>query len=252
MVPQPDPVTDRLDGTMLAGKMIFVAGATGSIGTAVCWALARHRAELVIHSHGQSRAAPDLAEDLGRRYGTRALSVHGDVTEPEQMREIREGLVERGVVALHAVVNCTTGFDGRPTAVSDLTVKEFRRIVDVDLVGSFVLVKELLPLLSGTRGGKIVFFSSLAGLQGRPGAAHLCAAKAGVGGLALGLARDLAAHGVLVHVVAPGPVGPHPGLSGVPVSTVEEVAGVVTFLSSPLSDPLGGQVLAVHGTQPAL
>jgi gluconate 5-dehydrogenase/3-oxoacyl-[acyl-carrier protein] reductase len=119
-------------------------------------------------------------------------------------------------------------------------------VVDVDLVGAYVLVHELLPLLTAHSGSRVVLFSSLAAQRGRPGAAHLCAAKAGVQGLALGLARDLAPHGVAVHVLAPGPIGPH-GPTGVPASTVEQVAELVAVLASPVGDPLREQVLVLQG-----
>jgi 3-oxoacyl-[acyl-carrier protein] reductase len=230
---------------MLSGRTIFVAGATGSVGTALSETLARHGADLVLHSRAPSGTARSLAADLGQRFGVSAATVHGDVTRPEDISQVRDALDG----PLHGLVNCTTGFSGRPVDISALTASEFRRVVDVDLTGSFVLVKELLPLLAGEHGARVVLFSSLAAVHGRPGAAHLCAAKAGVQGLGLGLARDLAPLGVLVHVVAPGPVGPHPGLSGVPFSTAGEVAAVVAFLSSPAGDPVSGQVLAVRGTR---
>jgi gluconate 5-dehydrogenase/3-oxoacyl-[acyl-carrier protein] reductase len=235
----------------LAGRTVFVAGAAGAIGRAVSETLARCGADPVLHGHGSSAAVTVLATELSERYGVRARAVHGDVTEPAQLEQVRERLTAGGVSALHALVNCTTGFDGRPVDVAGLPVKEFRRVVDVDLVGSFVLVQELLPLLTAARGARVVLFSSLAGERGRPGAAHLCAAKAGVTGLALGLQRDLAPHGVTVHVVAPGPVGHHPMLTGVPISTADEVAGVVALLASPLGDPIGGQAHLVPGTLPA-
>jgi 3-oxoacyl-[acyl-carrier protein] reductase len=230
----------------LAGRRVFVAGAAGAVGTAVSRTLAAQGADLVLHGHGRSPALRDLADELHQRHGKRPLVVHGDITEPERIAEVRDTLRANACGALDGIVNCTTGFDGRPVALADLSVKEFRRVVDVDLVGAYVLVHELLPLLTAHSGSRVVLFSSLAAQRGRPGAAHLCAAKAGVQGLALGLARDLAPHGVAVHVLAPGPIGPH-GPTGVPASTVEQVAELVAVLASPAGDPLRDQVLVLQG-----
>jgi 3-oxoacyl-[acyl-carrier protein] reductase len=233
----------------LAGMRVLVAGAGGGVGTAVSRALAAQGADLVLHGHDRSPAVRDLADELQRLHGTRPLVVHGDITEPERIAEVRDILRANACNALDGIVNCTTGFDGRPVGLADLSVKEFRRVVDVDLVGSYVLVHELLPLLTARPGGRVVLFSSLAAQRGRPGAAHLCAAKAGVQGLALGLARDLAPQGVAVHVLAPGPIGPH-GPTGVPTSTATQVADVVAVLVSPRGDPLREQVLVLQGNTP--
>jgi 3-oxoacyl-[acyl-carrier protein] reductase len=236
------PTTDR----PLTGRTVFVAGAAGTIGDVVATSLAAQGADLVLHGHDRSPAVADLATHLTRRHGVRTFTVHGDVTESGQLAQVRDTLLANAIDGLDGLVNCTTGFDGRPVGPADLSVKEFRRVVDVDLVGSYVLVHELLPLLTA-RGARVVLFSSLAAQRGRPGAAHLCAAKAGVRGLALGLARDLEPHGVTLHVLAPGPVGAHGGPTGVPVSTPDQVAAVVAVLSSAAGDPLRGQVIELQG-----
>lgn len=231
------------DSDLLRGATVFVAGATGKVGAAVSRTLARHGADLVLHSHHPSQGADELAGELRRDWAVTVHTVHADVTESDQIARIAE-TVQR----LDGLVNCTTGFDGRPQPLSALTAKEFRRVVDVDLVGTFVLVSELLPRLCD--GARIVLFSSVAADRGRPAAAHLCAAKGGVRGLAQGLARDLAPRHIRVHVVAPGPVGPHAGLpAGTPFTTPDEVAGAVLFLVSPLGDPVAaGDVVTVLGT----
>lgn len=234
----------------LAGRTVLVAGAAGTIGTAVAGTLAARGADLVLHGHDRSPAIADLADGLTRRHGVRTFTVHGDVTEPDQLAQMRDTLLANAFGALDGLVNCITGFDGRPVSPQQLSVKEFRRVVDVDLVGCYVLVHELLPLLTARPDAKVVLFSSLAAQRGRPGAAHLCAAKAGVRGLALGLARDLEPLGVTLHVLAPGPVGHHGGPTGVPVSTPDQVAAVVAVLSSAAGDPLRGQVIELQGDPP--
>jgi 3-oxoacyl-[acyl-carrier protein] reductase len=223
-----------------AGEWIFVAGAAGLVGRAVSAALAGQGANLVLHGRA---APPPPAGGAGR-----SIRVHGDLTEPGQVAQIRDRLRAEGLSRLDTVINCTTGFDGQPVPLADLPAKEFRRVVDIDLVGSFILVKELLPLLRGPHHARVVLLSSLAAVHGRPGAAHLCAAKAGLHGLVRAMTIDLARDNVVVHLVAPGPIGHPPGSTGVPSSTPGEVADVITLLTSAQAGPLSGQVLRLAAT----
>ncbi len=101
----------------------------------------------------------------------------------------------------------------------------------------------------------MVLFSSVAGLRGRPGAAHLCAAKAGIAGLVVALAKELGPRGVAVNAVAPGPViadesAEHEFPAGVAPSTAQQVADAAVYLASDRSSPIQGQVLVVNGGQP--
>jgi NAD(P)-dependent dehydrogenase (short-subunit alcohol dehydrogenase family) len=237
------------------GQWIFVAGAAGKVGCAVSARLASEGANLVLHG----RANPPDRDMTGRGSAGSAhqargqeLRVHGDLTEPSQVEEIRHRLHAHGIDRLHALINCVTGFDGQPVAVADLPVKEFRRVVDTDLVGSFVLVQSLLPLLRGPQRARVVLLSSLAAVRGRPGAAHLCAAKAGLHGLAVALTQELAREGIVVHVAAPGPIGHPPGSTSVPASSADQVADVLAYLVSPRGDLLSGQVLQLQAIGRAL
>jgi gluconate 5-dehydrogenase/3-oxoacyl-[acyl-carrier protein] reductase len=249
-MPQPDL---RADPFGLAGQWVFVAGATGQMGRSTAAALAGQRARLVLHASRHSAALAALAGDL-RGLGAEVLPAAADITDPDQVGALPDRLRAAGADRLRALVNCTTGYGGRPLPLADLPATEFRRVVDVDLVGSFLLVQGLLPLLG--KGAKVVLFSSVAGLRGRPGAAHLVAAKAGVQGLVLALARDLAERGVYVNAVAPGPIAHRDGNApsnlgpGVAVSTPAEVADLAVFLASERSGPVQGQILVVNGGQP--
>jgi NAD(P)-dependent dehydrogenase (short-subunit alcohol dehydrogenase family) len=237
----------------LAGRRAFVAGATGRIGSCVADTLAALGAELVVHSGRSAEGARALAKDLSERHDTPVTPVQADVTDPAEVGGLEDALAAAGIDGLDALVNCVTGFSGRPAPVGQLAVDEFRRVVEVDLVGSFALVRALLTPLRA-RSGRVVLLSSLAGERGRPAAAHLCAAKAGIGGLVRALSCELRPAGMAVNAVAPGPVaadGQHPpGVPpGVAVSSPHDVARVVAFAVSALNTGLDGQVLAVEGTQ---
>jgi gluconate 5-dehydrogenase/3-oxoacyl-[acyl-carrier protein] reductase len=231
----------------------MVAGAAGRLGTALSDACAAQGAHLVLHSRNPTA---DRAAELSRKYGNRTVCFTADITSEREMSELPDRLADLGVDRLDAVVNCVTAFDGRPRPVAELDAATFRHVVDVDLVGSYVLARAAQPLLGKADQPRLVFISSLAGLRGRVGAAQLCAAKAGVVGLTLALARDFAGTRILVNTVAPGPLLPPEGVEHAPLpkglsfSAPEDVVSSVLFLASPLNRAMTGQSLVVNGKEP--
>jgi len=233
---------------------VLIAGSTGLVGTAVAKAFASQGVNLVLHGGSQLDAAASLGSKLAEEFPVRCVPVTADVTSQTALSAVRRHLEAAGVHQLDALVNCTSGYDGKPTDIDGLDAAAFRRVIDIDLVGSYLLVRTFLPLLRQADTARVVLLSSLAGLRGRPAAPHLCAAKAGIAGLALGLSRDLADVGIRVNVVAPGPVHPPdadplPLPPGMPVSAPEEVAATVLMLAG-TAPRIAGQVIVVNGGQP--
>jgi 3-oxoacyl-[acyl-carrier protein] reductase len=232
----------------------LVAGSTGLVGTAVAEAFASQGTNLVLHSGSHLDAAACQGSKLASRFGVRCVPLAADVTSETALAAARRAAEASGVRQLGALVNCATGYDGRPADMKALDAAAFRRVVDVDLVGSYLLVRAFLPLLRQAGAARVVLLSSLAGVRGRAAAPHLCAAKAGIAGLALGLSRDLADADIRVNAVAPGPVqrpnaDPLPLPPGMPVSAPDEVAATVLMLAS-AAPRLAGQVIVVNGGQP--
>jgi gluconate 5-dehydrogenase/3-oxoacyl-[acyl-carrier protein] reductase len=248
----------------LKGARVLVLGATGTVGREVARAFAREGAHLALHGHNDRDVARRLADQLAEDHRVDTVTVTGDVTSPEEMAAMAAMLRHVGFSELDVLVNCVTGYRGEAASVADLDPAEFHRVLDVDLYGSFVAVQAIAPLLTGPHRASVVLFSSLAGVRGRPMAPHLCAAKAGVGGLTLALARDLQAQRVRVNCLAPGPIGPSfeggspashapPAPSSLPpgigLTAPEQVAGTVLALSA-VDSAMNGQVLVLNGGQP--
>jgi len=232
----------------------LVAGSTGLVGTAVAEGFASQGVNLVLHSGSRLGAAASQGDKLASSFGVRCVPLVADVTSETALATARCQAEASGVRHLDALVNCATGYDGRPADMKALDATAFRRVIDVDLVGSYLLVRAFLPMLCQARAARVVLLSSLAGVRGRPAAPHLCAAKAGVAGLALGLSRDLAEANIRVNVVAPGPVqdpdaGPLPLPPGMPASAPEDVAATVLMLAG-TTPRLAGQVIIINGGQP--
>jgi NAD(P)-dependent dehydrogenase (short-subunit alcohol dehydrogenase family) len=248
-------VSSPVPGTP-AGPWALVAGATGCVGRAVADAIAATGRNVVVHSGRRPAAAVEVAEELTGRHGVQAVAVDADITDAGQLCRLRESLDRIGIDSLAALVNCATAFSGDLMPASRLDHAEFRHILDVDLVGPYLLVRELLPLLVAAGGSRIVLLTTRVAPHGGAGAVHLSAAKAGVHGLVSALAEELDEYGVRVHALAPGPVGtpdrqPMGLPPGVPAATREQVARVVVELvCAEDGDPVGTAIGLPDGEPP--
>ncbi|MFH8774787.1 SDR family NAD(P)-dependent oxidoreductase [Streptomyces sp. NPDC017958] len=229
-------------------RRLLIAGATGLVGTALAEAAAAQGTGLVLLGRSADRLNAPAAR-LEAEHGVPVLSLEADVTDPASLDRAVRRAEAAGLDRLDAVVNLVTGYQGRPVPAGDLSPEEFRRVLETDVTGSFLLVRAWLKLLRAAPAGRMVLVSSVAGLRGRPMAAHLCAAKAGVNGLALGLSAELAAEGIGVRCVAPGPIA-RPGVghppSPIPPTTPERVADAVLRLTGADAE-LRGEPVSVTG-----
>jgi len=229
-------------------RWVLLAGATGRVGRQTARSLAADGVNLVLLSR-QPIPDPALAGAAGE-----VIELSADITSEPELAGVLDKLAGHGVDRLDGLVNCVTGYRGTPAPVGRLDSAAFSALVSTDLVGSYLLVRAMLPLLARDGNARIVLLSSLAGVRGRPGAAHLCAAKAGVLGLVKGLAHDLAGDRILINAVAPGPIRSedHPELppgASVSFSEPEQVAATVAQLLMPTCQ-LTGQVLEITGGRP--
>ncbi len=192
----------RLDGT----SAVVTGGASG-LGEATARALAGRGATVVVLDLNDDRGE-HVAGEIGGRY------VHADVTDPEQV--ITAIAAATDAAPLRSVVACagipslsrTIGKDGEYASAHDLDM--FRRVVDVNLVGSFNVVRLAATAMSrnepdaGGGRGSILMTASVAAFEGQVGQIAYTAAKSGIVGMTLTLARDLAVVGVRVNTIVPG------------------------------------------------
>jgi NAD(P)-dependent dehydrogenase (short-subunit alcohol dehydrogenase family) len=246
----------------LHGEVALVTGALGAIGSAVAAALAAEGAR-VVAADSQARAHWH-AVDLGR---PEAPAVRLDVTD----RAAVQGLVRRirrqlGPVTVLVNVAGVVSF-GSAEALAET---EWDRVIDINLKGTFLACQAVMPGMREARRGRIVNIGSLVGKnagnarpwldpqeQARAGNVAYGVSKAGVHAMTGFLAKELAAHGITVNAVAPGPVAtsmtaafPDALRQLIPVgrmSTAQDVAAAVLFLAGGTAGAITGEVLDVNG-----
>ena len=248
-------------GLRLAGRVAIVTGAGSKrgIGRATALRLASEGADVVVGDLVFPGAEETAAEI--RSLDRKSLAVQADVTSEESVaRLVGSALREFGRIDI--LVN-NAGIT-QPKRVLDITVADWEKVLAVNLKGTFLCCKAVLPTMGKQGYGRIVNLSSVSAKRGGGvfGGAHYSAAKAGILGFAKALAREVAAQGITVNSVAPGLVATdiRGGLEDpemqielakdIPVKRLakpEEVAAAIAFLASEDAAYITGEDIDING-----
>ena len=183
----------------LAGRVALVTGAASGIGRAVARAFAAEGAAL----HAVDVAADRLAEVLEglRADGLVASSSVADISDPEDVeRTVAHVLDASG--RIDCLANIAGVISSEP--VEEVSLAEWDRIIGINLRGSFLCARAVVPAMKRQGSGSIINVSSRAGAMGFAGMTAYCASKFGVEGLSRALAQELAPHGIAVNTITPG------------------------------------------------
>jgi 3-oxoacyl-[acyl-carrier protein] reductase len=239
----------------LEGRTALVTGASGAIGRACAVALAGQGARVVVAYGSDEQGAQETA-DLVKAAGAEPVVAQADLRDPGAAKELVAAAGEAGVDIL--VNNAGLTRDGLVLRMRD---DDFTGVLEVNLVAAFRCTREALRGMLRRRWGRVVSISSVVGLVGNPGQANYAASKAGLIGLTMSVAREVAARGITINAVAPGYIpskltdamseeARQATLGQIPVGrlgTPEEVAAAVRFLAGEEAGYITGQVLAVDG-----
>jgi NAD(P)-dependent dehydrogenase (short-subunit alcohol dehydrogenase family) len=245
---------------MLAGKVCIITGATGGIGAASARAFAREGARLVLSDLNQESGEKLVAELL--QSGAEAVFVAADIRNASDCEAMVEYAVSK-FGRLDVAFN-NAGHIGVFGAVHDYPPDELKRIVDINVYGTWNCMQFEIRAMLKTGGGVICNNASVAGVNGGAGSPPYHMTKHAVVGLSRSAAIDYATHGIRVNVVVPGPIdtpmprrvtGGDPALlemfrQPIPLKRfgrAEEVAEPVVFLCSDRASFITGAAYAVDG-----
>jgi NAD(P)-dependent dehydrogenase (short-subunit alcohol dehydrogenase family) len=245
----------------LKGRIAIVtgAGSENGIGQATALVLAKKGAAVVVTDIDMS-GAEKTARDV-RQQGVEALALRVDVTDAREV----ETLVEKALSEFDRIdILVNVAGITQPVRVLDTTEEDWDRVLAVNLKGTFLCSKAVLPTMIAQKFGRIVNLSSVSGKRGGGvyGGAHYSAAKAGILGFSKALAREVAAFGITVNSVAPGLIatdirgGLEPPERQLEMSkdipckrmgTPEEVAASIAFLASDEAAYITGEEIDING-----
>jgi 3-oxoacyl-[acyl-carrier protein] reductase len=184
----------------LADRVVLVTGASRGIGAAIASACAGAGADVAVgYLEGADGAGKTV--DRVRALGREAEAFQADVRDEQQVTAMVEAVLARFGRIDGLVNNAGVMPENR---VVDMSLEEWREVIDVDLTGAFLCSRAVLPSMLERGSGSIVMIASRLGQIGFAGVAHYAAAKAGLLGLVKSLAKEVGPEGIRVNAVAPG------------------------------------------------
>ena len=243
----------------MSNPVVLITGGLSGIGRATAVAFAKKDAKVVV-SGRRDNAGKTLANQL-RGLGAEAEFINADVRREDDVRALVDKTVAR-FGRLDVAVN-SAGTEGRPGPITDQTAESYAATFDTNVLGVILSIKHEARVMQGQRSGVIINISSTYGHEGAAGASIYVGSKHAVEGVTKSVALELAASGIRVNAVAPGPTdtGMLTRFTGTPenkaalVATVpmarlglsEELANAIVFIASDEASFITGHVLNADG-----
>lgn len=248
----------------LSGRVAIVTGGNGGIGFGMAKGLASAGAAVVVaaRNRGKSVAAVRQLQALG----SRAEAIEVDVSDEASVQRLVEETASRFGRVDVLVNNAGTNVRKRP---EELTLAEWRLVLDTNLTGAFLTSKAAYPHMKAAGGGKIINIGSMMSIFGTPFVAAYAASKGGIVQLTKALATAWARDNIQVNAVLPGWIDTEltrraredvPGLHEWVLARIpkgywgsgDDLAGIAVFLAGPASDYVTGAAIPVDGGYAAL
>ncbi len=239
---------------------VVVTGGARGIGLGAAKALLARGAEVELWDVREDALEQVLSTDLSERAGR----VHARVVDVSDTESVeRAAHVVLGGGPVDVLINCA-GISSHRRPALEIPQADWERMLAVNLMGTWNTCRAIGRAMVERGSGSIVNVSSIDAVDPSPGILHYAVSKAGVAMLTTGLARELAATGVRVNAVGPGPVltpmtepilDSHPGLrerweASVPlgrIGTPDDLAGIFIYLASPASAWVTGRSFYIDG-----
>lgn len=238
-------------------KVALITGATRGIGKQIALTLAKEGYDIAINYRTENEDLKNTKKEIEEN-NVKCLAVQGDVSSFEDCERFVKEVIEK-YEKIDVLVN-NAGIT-KDTLLMRMKKEDFESVIDVNLVGTFNVTKNVINHMMKVRSGRIINISSVVGVAGNAGQTNYSASKAGIIGFTKSLAKEVASRGILVNAVAPGFI--ETSMTDVLKEDIKEeiaksiplrrmgcsqdVANVVKFLVSEDSSYITGQVINVDG-----
>ena len=238
-------------------KVVVVTGASRGIGKEIALKYAENGYNVAINYVSDKTNVEELEKEFKEK-GAEALIVKADVSKSEQVQEFIKAVIEK-YGKIDVLVN-NAGIT-RDMLLMRMKEEDFDKVIEINLKGTFLVTKEVVPYMMKKRDGKIISLSSVVGVTGNAGQCNYSASKAGIIGFTKSIAKELASRNIRANAVAPGFI--ETDMTDVlsdevkeninkqipmrRMGTAREIANVVYFLGSEESSYITGQVINIDG-----
>jgi len=238
-------------------KIALITGATRGIGKQIAITLAENGFDIALNYRKENEDLENTKMEI-EKLGRKCVAVKGDVSSYEDCENfVKEVIAQYGKIDV--LVN-NAGIT-KDTLLMRMKKEDFEDVLNVNLVGTFNVTKNVIPYMMKERNGRIINISSVVGIAGNAGQTNYSASKAGIIGFTKSLAKEVASRNILVNAVAPGFIETNMTdvlkdeikeniAKNIPLKRMgnaKDVANLVNFLASNESSYITGQVINVDG-----
>lgn len=238
-------------------KVALITGGTRGIGKEIAYTLAEENYDIIINYRTENEELMKLKKEIEQKR-VRCLLLKGDVSNFEDCKKLVEEAVNR-INHIDVLVN-NAGIT-KDMLLMRMKPEDFNEVINVNLIGTFNMTKNVINYMMKERKGRIINVSSVVGISGNAGQTNYAASKAGIIGFTKSLAKEVASRNILVNAIAPGFIQTDMTnilkenvkdeiAKTIPLKrmgTAKDVANVVKFLVSEDSSYITGQVIQVDG-----
>jgi len=242
---------------MAEKRTVIVTGASGGIGRAIALAFGEKGDNVVVNYRSNEKSAKEIAEAIEKEGGS-ALIVKADVSDFDDAAHLVKTTIDH-FGSVDVLIN-NSGIT-RDTLMLRMKEKDFDDVINVNLKGSWNMVKHVTRPMFKQKSGRIINISSVVGQIGNPGQANYVASKAALNGMTKSLAKEYGKKNVTVNAIAPGFIETEMTdslseeikdhyMAQIPLGRfgrVEDIAKTAVFLASEDANYITGQILNVNG-----
>ena len=243
---------------LMEGKTALVTGSTSGIGKQIAYTMAEQGANVILcgrnDMHGQAEVKELSQKYPSQKFWFYKIDLLKAAEFPQKIVEMIQGSGDIDILVNNAGIT-------RDTLFLRMSLEQWEEVFLVNLTSAYHFCKSVLRSMISKKRGKIINISSIVGIAGNAGQVNYSASKAGLIGFTKSLAREVGSRGICVNCIAPGFIATpmtddfseekqQAILQQIPLKRLglpEDVAKVVLFLASHLSDYITGQVITVDG-----